>query len=107
MGAFHDFVLAAPWIAKSARKSGRRAFGQAEKEISMEWAPIQQNWEHFKIIARVRWGRISADEFDLIGGRREQLLAQIEEVYRVSSTMAQSQLESWQAEQREPQPGVA
>ena len=107
MGAFHDFVLAAPWIAKTARKSGRRAFGHAEKEISMEWAPIQQNWEHFKIIARVRWGRISADEFDLIGGRREQLLAQIEEVYRVSTTMAQSQLESWQAEQREPQPGVA
>jgi len=52
-------------------------------------------------------GWISADEFDLIGGRREQLLAQIEEVYRVSTTMAQSQLESWQAEQREPQPGVA
>ena len=107
MGAFHDFVLAAPWIGKPARKSGRRAFGHAEKESFMEWAPIQQNWEHFKIIARVRWARISADEFDLIGGRREQLLAQIEEVYRVSTTMAQSQLESWQAEQQEPQPGVA
>ena len=73
----------------------------------MDWGRIEENWQHYKVIARVRWGRISADEFDLIGGRREQLLAQIEEVYRVSATMAQTQLTSWQAEQREPQPGAA
>ena len=41
----------------------------------MEWDRIEANWQHFKVIARVRWERITADELDLIGGRREQLVA--------------------------------
>ena len=84
MGAFHDFVLAAAWVDKPARKAGRPAFGRARKEISMDWGRIEENWQHYKVIARVRWGRISADEFDLINGRIEVLAGQIEEVYGVS-----------------------
>jgi uncharacterized protein YjbJ (UPF0337 family) len=68
----------------------------------MEWDRIQANWQHFKVIALVRWGRITADELDLIGGRREQLVAQIGEVYRISASMAQMQVESWQGQQQEP-----
>jgi len=68
----------------------------------MDWDRIQANWQHYKVIARVRWGRISADEFDLIAGRREALTGQIEELYRVSSEMAQQQVASWQGQQQEP-----
>ena len=68
----------------------------------MNWDHIQANWQHYKVIARVRWGRISADEFDLIAGRREALAGQIQEVYRVSPEMAQQQVESWQGQQQEP-----
>ncbi len=69
----------------------------------MEWDRIEANWQHFKVIARVRWERITADELDLIGGRREQLVAQIGEVYRISATTAQMQVESW-GQQQEPPP---
>ena len=68
----------------------------------MDWERIQANWEHFKVIARVRWTRITAEEFDAIAGRREALAAQIQEVYRLSAGMAQMQLESWQGQQKEP-----
>ena len=71
----------------------------------MHWDRIQANWQHFKVHARVRWGRISADEFDLIAGRREALAGQIQEVYRVSPDAAQRQLDAWQGQQQEPASG--
>jgi uncharacterized protein YjbJ (UPF0337 family) len=70
----------------------------------MEWDRIEANWQHFKVIARVRWNRISADQFDVIGGQRERLAAQITEAYGVSAAMAQMQLESWQGQQNDAPP---
>ena len=73
----------------------------------MEWGRIQANWKHFKASARARWGRISADEFDLIGGRQAELAGQIHLVYGITREMAQMQIESWQGRQREPESGIA
>ena len=73
----------------------------------MDWDRIQANWKHFATSARARWGRISAEEFDLIGGRRDQLAAQIHEVYGITRDMAQMQVESWQGQQREPESDAA
>jgi uncharacterized protein YjbJ (UPF0337 family) len=73
----------------------------------MDWDRIQANWQHFKTLARARWGRISAEQFDLIAGHREQLAAHIHLVYGISRNMAQMQLESWQGQQREPDSGSA
>ena len=68
----------------------------------MEWNRIQANWTHYKVLARIRWGRISVEEFDLIAGRRELLAGQIHDAYGVSGDAAQMQIASWQAQQREP-----
>jgi uncharacterized protein YjbJ (UPF0337 family) len=68
----------------------------------MEWERIRANWQHYKVLARIRWGRISAEELDLIAGRRELLAGQIHDVYGVSGDSAQMQIESWQGQQVEP-----
>ena len=68
----------------------------------MEWNRIQAQWQHYKILARIRWGRISVEEFDLIGGRRELLAGQIHDVYGVSGDAAEMQITSWMAQQHEP-----
>ena len=73
----------------------------------MDWDRIQANWKHFAASARARWGRISAEEFELIAGRQDQLAAQIHEVYGITRDMAQMQVESWQGQQREPQSDAA
>jgi hypothetical protein len=73
----------------------------------MDWEHIQANWRHFKVLARLRWAKISAAQFDLIGGRRDVLVGQLHEVYGISVGMAQMQVESWQGQQREPQAGSA
>jgi len=68
----------------------------------MDWERIQGDWGHYKLRARLRWTRITAEEFDLIGGRREVLAGQIQEVYGISLGAAQMQLESWQGLQQAP-----
>jgi len=67
----------------------------------MDWNRIKADWTRYKVLARIRWGRISAEEFDLIAGRRELLAGQIHDVYGVSGDAAQMQIESWMAQQVE------
>jgi len=69
----------------------------------MDWEAIRGNWTHFKILAAVRWPRISADEFDVIDGRLEVLAGQIEQAYGVSLNAAHMQIESWQGQQKAPE----
>ena len=69
---------------------------------TMDWNRIQGNWQHFKTLARARWARITQEEIDLIGGRREDLAEHIQEIYGISREAAQMQVESWQGQQREP-----
>jgi uncharacterized protein YjbJ (UPF0337 family) len=68
----------------------------------VDWKRIEINWAHYKLLAAKRWAQITADEFDLIGGRRDDLAGHIAEVYRISKDAAQMQVESWQGQQREP-----
>ena len=67
----------------------------------MDWERIAGNWKHYKQSVRSRWGRITEEELDLIGGRRAQLAAHIQELYGISKDAAQMQLESWQGVQTE------
>ena len=68
----------------------------------MDWARIQANWKHFKASARARWEMITLDELDMIGGRRELLTGHIEEIYGIPRAKAQTEVEAWRREQREP-----
>ena len=68
----------------------------------MKWERIQSNWKHFKASALARWGQITPQELDVIGGRRELLTGHIEEVYGIPLAKAQAEVEAWRTEQREP-----
>lgn len=68
----------------------------------MDWSFIQANWQHYSVLAHLRWGRICAADLDLIRGRRELLAAHIQQIYGISANAAQMQVESWQGQQREP-----
>ena len=67
----------------------------------MDWERIAGNWKHYKPSVRQRWGRMTDEELDLIGGRRAQPAAHIQELYGISKDAAQMQLESWQGVQTE------
>ncbi|HET7597446.1 MAG TPA: general stress protein CsbD [Burkholderiales bacterium] len=69
----------------------------------MDWERIEGQWQHFKVLAQARWGRISAADFELIAGRRDLLVTHIQQMYGISHNAAQMQLESWQGRQQEPE----
>ena len=62
----------------------------------MDWDRISGNWEHWKGRIRERWGRITDDQLDAIGGQREQLAGQIEVSYGLSREEAERQLRNWE-----------
>ena len=68
----------------------------------MEWERIQANWQGFRALVRARWGRISDEQLDTIGGRREELVRRIQAIYGISLGMAQMQVESWQGRLASP-----
>ena len=70
----------------------------------MDWELIQSNWGQYKLNARMRWSRLSLDEFDRIAGDREKLLGRISEVYGMSAEEAELQLAAWRAALREVDP---
>ncbi len=68
----------------------------------MEWARIQADWQHYKMLVCQRWAKITEADLDIIAGRGELLAAHIQQTYGISKNTAQMQLESWQGQQREP-----
>lgn len=62
----------------------------------MDWERISGNWAQWKARVQERWGRLTEDHLDVIGGRRDLLARRIEEVYALSSEETERQLRNWE-----------
>lgn len=83
--------------------SGTRAAPPpGNRREKLDWERIEGDWAYFKAKVRQRWGRISPDELDAIGGRRDRLAQCIRELYGISQGAAEMQLESWLGRLEEP-----
>jgi uncharacterized protein YjbJ (UPF0337 family) len=70
----------------------------------MEWKDIETNWSEYKLNARRRWSRLTLEDLDAIGGRREQLAGKIREAYGIPDVEAERQLAAWHAALRDVNP---
>jgi uncharacterized protein YjbJ (UPF0337 family) len=59
----------------------------------MNWDRIEGNWKQLKGKARVQWGKLTDDQLDVIGGKREQLVGQVQEQYGISKDEAEKQVD--------------
>jgi uncharacterized protein YjbJ (UPF0337 family) len=66
------------------------------KEIRMNWDRIQGNWKQVTGKAKEQWGKLTDDDFDVVGGRRDQLAGKIQERYGVAKDEAEKQVAEWQ-----------
>jgi len=62
----------------------------------MDWERISANWPHWRERIQGRWGRLSNAHLDAIGGRREQLLLRLQDLYELSRADAERQLKNWE-----------
>ena len=58
---------------------------------------IKGNWKQFKGNLKEQWGKLTDDDFDVIDGRREQLLGELQERQGLAREAAEKQISDWQA----------
>jgi uncharacterized protein YjbJ (UPF0337 family) len=61
----------------------------------MNWDRIEGNWKQFSGKVRQQWGKLTDDDLDTIGGKREELSGRIQRAYGVSKDEADRQIESF------------
>ena len=65
----------------------------------MNWEGIGSEWEQVRGGIQRRWGRLTDDDLDAIGGRRDDLIARLQAVYGFDEEHAEAQLRDWERHQ--------
>ena len=69
----------------------------------MNWDRVGGNWKQFKGKVKEQWGKLTDDDFDVIAGKRDQLLGRIQERHGITKDEAEKQVKAWEsAEGRTP-----
>jgi uncharacterized protein YjbJ (UPF0337 family) len=66
------------------------------KEKAMNKDTVQGNWKQLKGKVKEQWGKLTDDDFDVIAGKRDQLLGRIQERHGVSRDEAERQVSAWE-----------
>jgi uncharacterized protein YjbJ (UPF0337 family) len=61
----------------------------------MNWDQIQGKWKQFKGLARQRWGKLTDNDLEVIGGKKDMLIGKLQELYGIGKEEAQRQIEAW------------
>ncbi len=61
----------------------------------MNWDRVEGKWKQVKGSAKIRWGKLTDDDLDVIAGQRDQLVGRIQERYGIAKDEAQRQVEEW------------
>lgn len=54
------------------------------------------NWKQVKGRIKEQWGKLTDDHINIIDGRRDRLLGQIQESYGIASDEAEKQVQTWE-----------
>jgi len=70
----------------------------------MNWKISERDWKQWKGKVMAEWDNLSADSFDQIAGRRDQLAARIQEAYGISKEEAEEQIQRFEEANRDFHP---
>ena len=62
----------------------------------MNWDRIEGNWKQVTGRVKAQWGKLTDDDLDVVGGRRDQLAGKIQERYGLAKDEVETQLASWE-----------
>ena len=61
----------------------------------MKWDQLECSWKEFAGSARAHWGKLTGDDCEVITGRKEQLVGQVQIRYGIAKEAAEKQVEEW------------
>jgi uncharacterized protein YjbJ (UPF0337 family) len=70
-----------------------RIFSEGDKP--MDWDQIAGKWSQIKGEIRLKWGRLTDDDLDVIAGSRDKLAGKIQELYGIVKEEAEQQIDEW------------
>lgn len=62
----------------------------------MNWDRIEGNWVQAKGKVLEQWGKLTDDDFNVLEGRRDQLVGKIQERYGIAREQAEKEIAEWQ-----------
>ncbi len=70
----------------------------------MDWNIAEGNWKQVKGQVKAQWGKLTDDHLDVIAGKRDQLMGQIQESYGITKEEAEKQIKSFEANHKDDLP---
>ena len=67
----------------------------------MNWDQIKGDWKQLSYKLKEKWGKLTDDQFDVIAGKREQLVGRIQEKYGIAKEDAEKQVDQFAASLKE------
>lgn len=61
----------------------------------MNWDIAEGNWKQFKGKVKEKWGKLTDDDLDRAGGKRDQLIGRLQERYGYSRDEAEREADEW------------
>ena len=61
----------------------------------MNWDQIEGKWKQMMGAAKQKWGKLTDDDLDYIGGSRDRFVGRLQERYGVAKEEAQTQADEW------------
>jgi len=61
----------------------------------MTWTQVEGTWELTKARIQRKWGKLTNDDLDLIGGRRDRLEGKIRQLYGFAPDHVRKEVDDW------------
>jgi uncharacterized protein YjbJ (UPF0337 family) len=61
----------------------------------MNWQQIEGQWDTFKAKVRQKWSKLTDDDLNQIGGRKDELIARLKTRYGNMKDSAEKEVDEW------------
>ena len=61
----------------------------------MNWDQVQGKWKQMKGEVKTRWGKLTDDDLDVIGGQKDKLVGSIQERNGIQKEQAEREVDDW------------
>ncbi len=61
----------------------------------MNWDQVEGQWKQLKGSIREKFGKLTDDDLQVIGGKKDQFVGKLQERYGISREQAQKDLDNW------------
>jgi uncharacterized protein YjbJ (UPF0337 family) len=61
----------------------------------MDWDTIRGSWQQYVGKVRSKWGKLTDDDMERIGGKKDELVGRIRERYGMAKDKAEREVDGW------------